>query len=82
MFQAKKEYLYGPKIVESSDGLLTSTLYLSFKVTSSHFWNGRIKLICDAIISQAHTLRSEEILISNKSSMRTMYTDYGKCLIH
>ena len=79
-FQARKEYLYGPKIIESPDGLLTSKLLLSFKVKSNHFRNGRMKLICEAIISQAHTLRSEEILISNKSTLRSVFSDYGKCL--
>lgn len=78
IFKARKDYLYGPKIIESPEGLFTSKLFLSFKVTSSHFRNGRMKLVCEAIISQAHTLRSEEILISNKSSLKSVFSDYGK----
>ncbi|GIZ04164.1 c2-set_2 domain-containing protein [Caerostris extrusa] len=38
-----------------------------------------MKLVCEAIVSQAHTLRSEEILVSNHSMspQRTFYSHYG-----
>ncbi|XP_054707914.1 uncharacterized protein LOC129217610 [Uloborus diversus] len=78
--EAKDEYLRGPFKEESADGLFTSILILTFRVSSSHFWGGRMILICEAIISQGHTLRSEEILIYNKSRLphRTIFSDYEK----
>ncbi|KFM80441.1 hypothetical protein X975_03332, partial [Stegodyphus mimosarum] len=74
----KDEIVYLPPD-ESPDGLYTSTLILTFKATSGHFWSGRMKLVCEAIISQAHTLRSKEILISNNATTHhgTVFTDYG-----
>ncbi|KFM75578.1 hypothetical protein X975_20379, partial [Stegodyphus mimosarum] len=53
---------------ESSDGLFTSKLILKFVARPGHFWEGKMKVQCEAIISQAHTLRSEEIIITNNSA--------------
>ncbi|GFS79642.1 c2-set_2 domain-containing protein [Nephila pilipes] len=77
--EATNEDLKRPSTKVSQDGLFTSELILSFKARWHHFRNGRMKLVCEAIISQAHTLRSEEILVSNHSSspQRTIYSDYG-----
>lgn len=77
-FQAPKEYLSETTVRESPDGLFTSIRLLTFKVTSDHFWNSQMRLICEAIIPQVQTLRSEEILISEKSILRTIYGLYGK----
>ncbi|XP_015905257.1 synaptogenesis protein syg-2 [Parasteatoda tepidariorum] len=54
--------------IESPDGLFTSMLTLKFIAKPSNFWEGKMKLQCEAIISQAHTLRSEEIIISNSGT--------------
>ncbi|GFV24685.1 ATP-dependent DNA helicase [Trichonephila clavipes] len=77
--QATNEDLYRPLSRVSQDGLFTSELILSFKARWHHFKNGRMKLVCEAIISQAHALHSEEILVSNHSSspQKTIYSDYG-----
>ncbi|XP_035224486.1 uncharacterized protein LOC118197109 [Stegodyphus dumicola] len=78
-FEARKDEIVYLPPDESPDGLYTSTLILTFKATSGHFWSGRMKLVCEAIISQAHTLRSKEILISNNATTHhgTVFTDYG-----
>ncbi|GFQ87212.1 c2-set_2 domain-containing protein [Trichonephila clavata] len=77
--EATNEDLYRPLSRVSQDGLFTSELILRFKARWHHFKNGRMKLVCEAIISQAHTLRSEEILVSNHSSspQKTIFSDYG-----
>ncbi|KAG8186080.1 hypothetical protein JTE90_027074 [Oedothorax gibbosus] len=59
---------------ESLDGLFVSRLRLTFEARRSHFWDGRMKLQCEAIISQAHTLRSEEIIVASNSRGATMAT--------
>ncbi|CAL1289414.1 unnamed protein product [Larinioides sclopetarius] len=77
--EARNEDLYRPQPRESADGLFISELILNFRAKSHHFRSGRMKLVCEAIISQAHTLRSEEILVSNHSlpPKRTYYSGYG-----
>ncbi|KFM69186.1 hypothetical protein X975_26567, partial [Stegodyphus mimosarum] len=57
---------YQPK--ESPVGLYTSILLLRFYAKHEHFYEGKMKIQCEAIISQAHTLRSEEITISNNTT--------------
>ncbi|XP_055952969.1 synaptogenesis protein syg-2-like [Argiope bruennichi] len=54
--------------IESPDGLFISKLRLKFEARQSHFWDGKMKLQCEAIISQAHTLRSEEIIITSNGA--------------
>ncbi|GIY77303.1 c2-set_2 domain-containing protein [Caerostris extrusa] len=55
-------------------------LRLKFEARPSHFWEGKMKLQCEAIISQAHTLRSEEIIITSNGAT-TATGAYGKCVI-
>ncbi|GFW83653.1 uncharacterized protein TNCV_2205011 [Trichonephila clavipes] len=59
--------LYRPQPVEFPAGLFTSTLVLTFPATHEHFYDGKMTVQCEAIISQAHTLRSEEITITNST---------------
>ncbi|KAF8782712.1 hypothetical protein HNY73_012962 [Argiope bruennichi] len=56
-----------PPPVEYPAGLFTSTLELTFPATHDHFYDGKMTVQCEAIISQAHTLRSEEITITNST---------------
>ncbi|GIY71462.1 uncharacterized protein CEXT_464121 [Caerostris extrusa] len=59
--------LYRPPAVESPPGLFTSTLLLTFPAKHEHFYEGKMTVQCEAMISQAHTLRSEEITITNST---------------
>lgn len=49
-------------------GLFASRLLLRFAARPRHFFQGRLRLQCEAIISQAHTLRSEEIIVSSRGT--------------
>jgi len=62
------------------DGLFTSKLVLNFEARPYHFFQGKMKVQCEAIISQAHTLRSEEIIITNNGAT-TATEAYGKYLL-
>ncbi|KAG8187092.1 hypothetical protein JTE90_023934 [Oedothorax gibbosus] len=76
--EAPIEDLFRPPTTESLEGLFISELILKFRARPHHFKDGRMKLICEAIILQAHTLRSEEIHISSNSTMprKTIFSDY------
>lgn len=66
--QAREHHLIHHSSNESPEGLFTSVLTLRFYAQPEHFFEGKMKLQCEAIISQAHTLRSEEITISNNTT--------------
>lgn len=79
--QASLDQLLQPQAVEETaddEGLFTSRLTLRFSARPYHFFlGGRLRVQCEAIISQAHTLRSEEIIITN-SGTTTATGAYGK----
>ncbi|CAL1265652.1 unnamed protein product [Larinioides sclopetarius] len=65
--EPRSNKLRRPPDVEYPAGLFTSTLELTFPATHDHFIDGKMTVQCEAIISQAHTLRSEEITITNST---------------
>ncbi|XP_054717512.1 uncharacterized protein LOC129226908 [Uloborus diversus] len=76
--EARSHQLTRPLPDESYDGLYISKLRLTFEARPSHFFQGRMKVQCEAIISQAHTLRSEEIIISSNSRATTATAAYDQ----
>ncbi|XP_054719784.1 uncharacterized protein LOC129229491 [Uloborus diversus] len=59
---------------ESPAGLFTSMQTLRFYAQQEHFLEGKMRLQCEAIISQAHTLRSDEITVSNNTTKASAIT--------
>jgi len=53
---------------ESDDGLVTTLLILSFKVTDSHYENGRLHLKCTAQMGSVYLDSDEEMLKFTKHS--------------
>ncbi|KAG8201569.1 hypothetical protein JTE90_011240 [Oedothorax gibbosus] len=64
--EPRSHQLYRPPALEYPPGLFTSTLMLSLPAP----YHGKMSVQCEAIISQAHTLRSEEITITNSTRGR------------
>ncbi|XP_022255644.1 uncharacterized protein LOC106471324, partial [Limulus polyphemus] len=56
------------------DGLQSSKSALHFGVLPSHLKNNALKLRCTAIISQAYSMRSKEIIIGNTVRPSGLYT--------
>ncbi|XP_076322321.1 uncharacterized protein LOC143231654 [Tachypleus tridentatus] len=56
------------------DGLQSSKSALRFNVLPSHLKNNALKLRCTAIISQAYSMKSKEIIIGNTVRPSGLYT--------
>jgi len=61
---ADESYLRHISIPKRRDGLQESSLQLQFNADRNQFINGMIKLRCTSVISQAYSMSSEEIIVS------------------
>jgi hypothetical protein len=62
---ADDSYLRHISIAKRSDGLQESSLQLQFNAERYQFINGIIRLRCTSVISQAYSMSSEEIIVSD-----------------
>ncbi|CAL1262909.1 unnamed protein product [Larinioides sclopetarius] len=67
------EIRYGP--IRHQDRLVTSTLGLRFTAEPRHFWHGAMKLRCSAVISQAYSMSSEEIIVGDNAKASAVVGD-------
>ncbi|CAG2100021.1 unnamed protein product [Medioppia subpectinata] len=62
---ADESYLRNVSQVKRTDGLQRSSLQLQFNAERHQFIGGIIKLRCTSVISQAYSMSSEEIIVSD-----------------
>ncbi|XP_042896375.1 uncharacterized protein [Parasteatoda tepidariorum] len=67
------EIRYSP--IRHPDRLLVSTLGLRFTAEPRHFWHGAMKLRCSAVISQAYSMSSEEIIVGDNAKASAVVGD-------
>ncbi|XP_054709794.1 uncharacterized protein LOC129219419, partial [Uloborus diversus] len=67
------EIRYNP--IRHQDKLLVSTVGLRFTAEPRHFWHGAMKLRCSAVISQAYSMSSEEIIVGDNAKASAVVGD-------
>ncbi|GFQ64696.1 ig-like domain-containing protein, partial [Trichonephila clavata] len=67
------EIRYNP--IRHQDRLVVSTLGLRFTAEPRHFWHGAMKLRCSAVISQAYSMSSEEIIVGDNAKASAVVGD-------
>ncbi|XP_023209982.1 uncharacterized protein LOC111612923 [Centruroides sculpturatus] len=65
--EAPVSYETRTRPLRHKDRLQISTLGLNFEARPVHFWNGSMKLRCTAVISQAYSMSSEEIIVGDNA---------------
>lgn len=66
--KAPEEWIYYLPSIPYPEKLLSSVMRLTFEVESEHLQNGLLKLRCMAVISQAYSMSSEEIIVGDNAS--------------
>lgn len=72
--EAPKVYLYQLENIRHKNGLQASQKGLRFTVQPSHLLNRVLKLRCTAVISQAYSMSSEEIIVGNTVRASGLYS--------
>ncbi|XP_022247933.1 uncharacterized protein LOC106464496 isoform X2 [Limulus polyphemus] len=72
--EAPKVYLYQLENIRHKNGLQASQKGLRFTVQPSHVLDGILKLRCTAVISQAYSMSSEEIIVGNTVRASGLYS--------
>ncbi|XP_022257055.1 uncharacterized protein LOC106472805 [Limulus polyphemus] len=80
--ESPKENLCRLENIRHKNGLQASQMGLHFAVQPFHLWNGVLKLRCTALISQAYSMSSEEIIVGNTSRASGLYSSANNPIIN